>query len=178
MQDLSLHILDLVENAIDAGARTVRITIREDLKADRLEIEIADDGKGMDEETVKKALDPFFTTKRVRNVGLGLSLFREAARTANGDLSLQSKAGQGTTVKATFQHSHVDRKPLGDLAATMTTLVVGHPEIRFVYRHRKDARRFRFDTAKLKAKIEPAAMSTVELARLIASHLQAMRQLG
>ena len=151
VQDLSLHILDIVENSLAAGARRVEIRIAEDLQEDRLTIEIMDDGCGMDETMVKQALDPFFTTKTTRRVGLGLPLLTEACRICNGELCLQSCPGQGTTVKATFQHSHIDRKPLGQMGDTLITLIVGHPEVDLLYEHRKDGKIFSLDTREIKS---------------------------
>jgi len=151
VQDLSLHILDISENSLAAGALRVEIRIEEDLQADRMTIEIVDDGCGMDEEMVKRALDPFFTTKTVRSVGLGLPLFAQACRMSNGQLSIQSRPGGGTTVKATFQHSHIDRKPLGNICDTLVTLIVGHPEVDLTYEHRKDGARFSLDTREIKS---------------------------
>ncbi len=148
MEDLSLHILDVVENSLDAGAKTVQIDIFEDVESDLLRIEILDDGRGMDEETLQRSLDPFFTTKTVRRVGLGLSLFRDAARAAGGDLVIKSQVGQGTDVIATFQNSHIDRQPVGDLTQTLKTLIVGHPEVRFIFRYRGDDGGFEFDSQK------------------------------
>lgn len=152
MEDLSLHILDVVENSIDAGAKRIKIEIYEDLKLDLLKIEIVDDGKGMDKETLRKSLDPFFTTKTVRKVGLGLSLFREAARMANGDFVIRSDVDKGTKVMATFQHSHIDRKPFGDMTKTLMTLIVGHPEVRISYLHKEDGITHTFDTEKQQTK--------------------------
>ncbi len=151
VQDLSLHILDIVENSLAAGARRVEVRIEEDLQEDRLTIEIMDDGCGMDETMVKQALDPFFTTKTTRRVGLGLPLLTEACRICNGELCLQSCPGQGTTVKATFQHSHIDRKPLGQMGDTLITLIVGHPEVDLLYEHRKDGKVFSLDTREIKS---------------------------
>lgn len=146
MQDLSLHILDIVENGIRAGARQIDIHVFEDAKRDRLEIEIRDDGEGMDPPILKKATDPFFTTKTTRRVGLGLSLLKEAAKTAGGDLSLYSVPGEGTTVTATFQLSHVDRKPMGELAKTLEVLMIAHPEIHFRFLHRRNSHENRIDS--------------------------------
>ena len=146
MEDLSLHILDIAENSISASAKRVEIRIDEDEAKDLLTIEIKDDGKGMDEETLHKALDPFFTTRTTRRVGLGLSLLAQAAREADGNLVLDSRNGQGTTVKATFGFSHLDRKPMGDIDETIRTLVVGNPGIDFVYEHKKKDSIYRFDT--------------------------------
>jgi len=154
MEDLSLHILDIVENALRAGAKKVEINIDEDVKQDHLKIEIRDDGKGMDQTMLEKALDPFFTTKTVREVGLGLSLFREAARAAGGDMTVESEPGKGTCVKATFQHSHVDRQPLGDMALTLQTLIVANPAVRFLYSHRENGEKICLDTDTLPARCE------------------------
>jgi hypothetical protein len=151
VQDLSLHILDIVENSLAAGAKRVEIRIVEDLRADRMTVEINDDGSGMDEDMVRKALDPFFTTKTVRRVGLGLPLLAEACRMSNGELRLDSCPGKGTRVKATFQHSHIDRKPVGRMGDTLITLVVGHPEVELLYEHRKDGRSFSLDTREIKS---------------------------
>lgn len=151
VQDLSLHILDIVENSLTAGAGRVEIRIEEDLRTDRMVLEIIDDCCGMDETMVKQALDPFFTTKTVRRVGLGLPLLAEACRICNGELCLQSCPGEGTTVKATFQHSHIDRKPLGQMGDTLITLIVGHPEVDLLYEHRKDGKVFSLDTREIKS---------------------------
>ncbi len=150
MEDISLHVLDIVENSLAAGAKRVEIRIEEDGRADRMKLEIIDDGCGMDEETIQQALDPFFTTKTVRRVGLGLPLLAEACRMSNGELSLQSCPGKGTRVKATFQHSHIDRKPLGQMGETLITLIVGHPEVDLLYEHRKDGKVFSLDTREIK----------------------------
>ena len=146
MEDLSLHILDIAENSITASAKRIEIRINEDKTNDLLTIEIKDDGKGMDEQTLQKALDPFFTTRNTRRVGLGLSLLAQAARETDGNLVLDSRNGQGTTVKATFRFSHPDRKPMGDIDETIRTLVVGYPGIDFLYKHKKNDSIYRFDT--------------------------------
>jgi len=173
MEDLSLHILDVVENSTRAGAKKIKVEIHEDLKEDSLRIEITDDGKGMDAGMLEKALDPFYTTKTVRKVGLGLSLLREAAREANGDLTIQSEIGKGTRVKVTFQHSHIDRKPMGDMTKTMITLIIGNPEVHFLYLYNKDGRKYRMiDTEKLKAKGNLSSISTGELIHLVKKSLK------
>ena len=138
MEDLSLHILDVVENSIEANASKIEIKIVEGEKKDLLEIEIKDNGRGMNKETVNKVLDPFYTTRTTRRVGMGLSLLAQAARESNGDFEINSKVGRGTEVKATFQYSHIDRKPIGDMKNTLITLMVSHPEINFIYEHQDE----------------------------------------
>ena len=149
MEDLSLHILDIVENSIAAMARRIEIRIDEDMAKDLLTIEIKDDGKGMDEQTLKKALDPFFTTRTTRRVGLGLSLLAQAAKESEGTFDLSSEPGKGTTVNATFRLSHPDCKPMGDIGQTMQVLVMSHPEIVFLYEHKSDNSTYRFDTREI-----------------------------
>jgi signal transduction histidine kinase len=146
MEDLSLHILDIAENSIAAAAKRIEITIDEDTEKDLLTIEIKDDGKGMDQETAKKALDPFFTTRKTRRVGLGLSFLAQAAEESGGRMELKSAPDEGTTTKATFRLSHPDCKPMGDINQTISTLVISHPEISFIYEYRKDKSVFRFDS--------------------------------
>jgi len=151
--ELSLHILDVLENAVEAGATRVGLRIEEDLEADRLTIEIIDNGKGMDEETLARVLDPFFTTRRTRHVGLGLPLFAAAAERCNGALHVESQVGQGMRVVVTFQHSHIDRAPLGDVKGTLLAFLMTGRPIDLHYVHRMDGRTFEFDTAELRAEL-------------------------
>ncbi len=133
MEDLSLHVLDIVENSIRAGATEIKIELFEDPEADILRIDIADNGKGMDEQTVRNALDPFFTSKPDKRVGLGIPLFFQAAREGGGAFDLQSKLLGGTKISASFRLSHPDRKPTGDMDGTVQLLKFTHPDISFSY---------------------------------------------
>ena len=151
-EDLSLHILDIVENSIRAEAKNIKIKIVEDLKKDLLILEIEDDGKGMNDEMVKKVFDPFVTTKRGHKVGLGLPFLAQAAKMANGELKIDSKLNKGTKIKALFQHSHIDRQPLGDIKETLTTLIVGNPEVNFLFTYQKNSNKIFLDTKKIKDK--------------------------
>jgi signal transduction histidine kinase len=150
MEDLSLHILDIVENSIAAMAKRIEIRIDEDQARDLVTIEIKDNGKGMDEQTMKKAIDPFFTTRTTRRVGLGLSLLAQAARDSEGTFDLNSDPDKGTTVNATFRLSHPDCKPMGDIGQTIQVLVMSHPEIDFLYEHKNDKSTYRFDTREVR----------------------------
>jgi hypothetical protein len=172
MEDLSLHILDIVENSIAAKADKIEIIITEDIKNDVLSVEIIDNGTGMDKETVKKALDPFYTSKKVRRFGFGLSLLSEAAKAANGQLSIKSKKGEGTRIRADFQHSHIDRKPMGDMAQTIITLVIGNPEIELVYVHKKDSHEYRFDTGEIKVQLNETPINSPTGIRMIRENLK------
>ena len=151
MRELSLHILDIAENGITAGADCIQILINEARgNGDLLTIVIEDNGHGMPAEKLQKPTDPFITTRTTRRVGLGLSLLAAAADRCEGKLQIETKAGRGTRVEATFRYNHIDRAPVGDMAATITTLVMGNPQVDFVYTHIVDTEDFVLDTRDLK----------------------------
>ncbi|MEW6685731.1 MAG: ATP-binding protein [Candidatus Edwardsbacteria bacterium] len=175
MQDLSLHILDIAENSIAAGAKKIKIVIKEDLKKDLLKLNIVDDGKGMNKNTLKRVLDPFFTTKN-KKVGLGLPLLTQAARMSGGDIKIESSEGRGTNIVATFQHSHIDRKPLGDIANTLITLIIGNPEVEFSYIHIKDGKKFSFATQETKKRLKGITLNSPEGIRIIRKKLVLRRR--
>ena len=146
MQDLSLHILDIAENATRAGGKIVIIKIIEDKIKDTLNLSIEDDGKGMDKETVDRVMDPFFTTKNSKKTGLGLSLLAQAAQQTGGELKIDSQQGKGTKVTAVFQLSNIDMKPIGNIVETMTALVLGNPMTQFILDYKKGDDSFYFDS--------------------------------
>lgn len=161
MEDISLHILDIAENSIDAGARNVGIHITEDLSRDLFRLEITDDGKGLDPETLKKVTDPFYTTRTTRKVGLGLALLEAAAKSANGHLDILSLPAAGTKVVAVFQLSHIDRKPLGEMAETLTTIISRRPDIDVIYTHERNGRKFVFRTIDIREQVGDMTINTV-----------------
>lgn len=134
MKELSLHILDIAQNALAAGAEYIDISLTEDA-AGRLEITITDNGCGMTAERVRQADDPFFTTRAAPSAGLGLPLYRLAAELTGGSLSIRSAPSRGTAVSAVFFRSHLDCPPPGDLAATAALLIQGNPAVDISYRH-------------------------------------------
>ncbi len=167
MEDLSLHILDIAENSIRAGANKIQIKIIEDIKKNLLLIEIADNGRGMDEDAIKIAFDPFFTTKTTRRVGLGVPLLAQAARESNGNISIVSKKGTGTTITADFQHNHIDRKPLGDIEKTLIVLIASSPGVDFVFEHRRNEHTYRLDTAEIKRHLEGIPINSPKAIKFI-----------
>lgn len=128
MRDLSLHILDIVENAIRAGATEVRVGVAQDPEADSMEITIQDNGSGL-AVPAQQALDPFFTTKHGKRTGLGLSLLKEAAESTGGSLQLVPVPEHGLLVRAHLGLSHIDRQPLGDVAATLAVVACTNPAV-------------------------------------------------
>jgi len=135
MEDISLHVLDIAENSIRANARNVDIMITEDKKNDLLTLTIEDDGEGMDDKTKEYALNPFFTTKKGKKIGLGLPFLSHSAEEAGGTMKVESEPGKGTKITTTFKLGHIDRKPFGNLNETIQCLKITHPEINITFDH-------------------------------------------
>ncbi|MTI59923.1 MAG: sensor histidine kinase [Firmicutes bacterium] len=153
MRELSLHILDIVQNSIAADADLIKLIIREDIAKNLLIIVIEDNGKGIESEDISRVVDPFVTSRKTREVGLGLSLFREASRRSRGDMKIESEPGKGTRITAHFEYNNIDRAPLGDIVGTIVALITTNPEIDFIYRHLYEGREFVFSTEEIKAEL-------------------------
>ncbi len=176
MKELSLNILDIVENSTKAKAEIVEITIID--KNKDFSITIKDDGCGMNEATLLSVSDPFYTTRTTRKVGMGIPLFRFAAEQTGGTLTITSKhidefpADHGTTLTATFDKSHIDFTPLGDIISTMVTLIQGHPNVDFVLRHQLEDKIIMLDTRELRAVLEDVPLDTFEVLLWIKENLE------
>lgn len=150
MRELSLHILDIAQNSIVAEAEEIRIAIAENFDEDRLTICIKDDGKGMDQATLEKVVDPFYTTRTTRKVGLGIPMFKAAAEMCEGRFSMTSKPGVGTDLLAEFKHSHIDRMPLGNMSDTLITIINSNDKIDLIYTHCVGKEKFTLSTKGIK----------------------------
>lgn len=170
MRELSLHILDAMQNSLEAGATLIEVIIEEDLVADRLTITIRDNGRGMSQDQLARIADPFFTTRSTRHVGLGIPLFKAAAEHCNGSLTVTSRLGEGTTLQAIFQHSHIDRAPLGDIAGTLLAVILGKScDLHYV--HRVDGREFAFHTRDVRAILGDVPLTHPEVRRWLAGFI-------
>ena len=163
MLEISLHILDVINNSVKAGATLIGVTVCENKKGNVLSVTISDDGCGMDAEFLKTVTDPFRTTRTTRKVGMGLSLFKAAAEATDGSFSITSEKGKGTTVCATFTYDHIDRQPLGDMAGTITTVLSGNQNIDFLYRHSVDEKEFVLDTREVRQILGDVELSGPEI---------------
>jgi hypothetical protein len=146
--------LDVLENAVEAGASTIKVHIEEDVKTDWMRIEIIDDGRGMNPGVIDKVFDPFYTTRKTRHVGLGLPLFRDAARRCEGDLELQSEPGKGTRLKVTFRRSHIDRAPLGDMPSALLAVLLSERPVDLQYSHKVGREEFQLDSSDVRKELE------------------------
>jgi hypothetical protein len=146
--------MDIVENGIAAGAALIEIRMEEDRKGNRLRMTIRDNGRGIPADLLHKVLDPFYTTRTTRRVGLGLSLLRDAAKRCDGDFQIESKEGKGTEVSTSFRLDHIDLAPLGDMASSVVSLIMGNTDVDFVYTHDVDGKVFRMDTREVKKELD------------------------
>jgi anti-sigma regulatory factor (Ser/Thr protein kinase) len=172
MREISLHILDIAENAIRAGAMRIEIEVEADRQADTLTVTVRDDGCGMPPEILAGVKDPFVTTRTERKVGLGLPLLAANCEATGGSLDVQSKPGRGTTVKAVFGLSHIDRPPMGALHETVRTLAAGNEERRIVLRVRSEKGEFEFDSDTVKAALDGVPLSSPPVAGWLKEHLR------
>ena len=177
MKDLSLHILDIAENAVRAGAALTDIRIDE--TADTLTLTVADDGCGMEADTVRRVTDPFFTTRKTRSVGMGLPLLKQAAEQTGGRVTVTSRPAEagsrkhGTVITAVFCTGHIDCPPLGDPAETLVTLLQGHPDLDFRLCHRRpDAPPVKLDTRVLRRLLTGVPLSRFEVLQWVRNELR------
>jgi anti-sigma regulatory factor (Ser/Thr protein kinase) len=167
MKDLSLHIMDILQNSIRAGASEITLDIAENTAENTYRITFTDNGCGMDEATVKRVIDPFFTTRTVRKVGLGLPLLKQNCEQTGGSLHITSKVGEGTQVEAIFTHNHIDRPASGDIAGTVVLTASSNPDIHFIYRHQKDGQTYTFDTEEVKEALDGLSIQQPEIIRYL-----------
>ena len=172
MTELSLNILDIAENSVKAGAPLTEITVEADSAQNLLEITIRDNGCGMTEEQVQRVTDPFYTTRTPRKVGLGVPFFKESAEAAGGSFLIESKVGVGTTVKASYELDNIDRMPMGDLTATIHTLVTMHEEIDFLFTYRVNENEFVLDTRELREILGEISFKEYEVSNYIKDYLK------
>ena len=171
MKELSLNILDIVENSVKAGATLTEILLDE--TEEQLTITVRDDGCGMTPEQVRAVTDPFYTTRTTRRVGMGLPLFRLQAEMTGGSMTVQSRDmaafpdDHGTVVTAVFIKTHIDCMPLGDVTETLVTLIQGHPDTDFRLEHRFPTGEAGVDTRELRQVLEDVPLNSYEVLRWI-----------
>ena len=175
MKELSLHILDIAENSVKAGATLTEISVLEE--NDTITLVIKDNGSGMTDEVLKSVTNPFYTTRTTRKVGMGLPLLKLEAEQTGGSLSISSKHiddfpdSHGTTVCAVFYKNHIDCTPIGDVVSSMTTLIQGHPDIDFLFLHKMENKKVLLDTRELRNVLEGVPLNTYEVIKWIEEFL-------
>jgi hypothetical protein len=163
MKELSLNILDIVQNSIRAKADEILIKINESFANDIYQIKITDNGTGIPQEILQNITDPFVTTRTKRRMGLGLSLLEYHAELTGGGLEINSKAGEGTEVIASFAFKHIDRQPLGDIVGILIIMIAANPGINFIYTHNTDKGEYRFSSKETKEFLEVNTLNEMSL---------------
>lgn len=176
MIELSLNVLDIAQNSIRAGATLIEIIILADTKKDLLTITMKDNGCGMTSEQLAHVTDPFFSTRTTRRIGLGIPFYKYAAESSGGEFSINSIPEKGTTVFASFQLSHIDRMPLGDMTATIHMLITLNDQLDFLYTYIVDQKHFTLDTREFRKILGEVPFSTPEISTYIKEYLAENKQ--
>ena len=172
MRELSQHVLDLIENSQEAGASSIQLDIIENARLNLLRIRIVDDGRGMDQETLAKVVDPFFTTRTTRRVGLGIPLLKAAAERCGGGFVIESVVGGGTLVEATFELDHIDRAPLGDMVSTLMGALLSDRCRDLRYTHQVNAEQFIFDTREIREILGDVPLSQPQVRQWVHGYIR------
>ncbi|MGM0548102.1 MAG: ATP-binding protein [Bacillota bacterium] len=173
MRELSLHILDIIENSRRAEADLIKIVIKEQPKNNLLKIMIEDNGQGIDAKKLKSITDPFITSRTTRDVGLGLALFKAAAENCGGTLIIESELNKGTKVEAEFQYNHIDRAPLGDMTTTISNFIAANgDQVDLIYHHYFEESNFRFDSQEVKAELEDISIQSRQITAWIREYIE------
>jgi hypothetical protein len=172
MDDLSLFLLDIVENSLNAKASMIFVTINEDDLENKISIAVSDNGKGMDKETLTKAIDPFFTTRTTRKVGLGLSLLKQTCEGCDGTFYIDSTLGVGTSLFVTFRKDHIDTPPVGEMSESIISILL-HPGIEgFLYKHIVNGNEFVFDLKEVLDILGDVSLQDVEVITFIKNYVK------
>ncbi len=171
LPEISLNLLDIAQNSIKAGANCVRISLKKSRAEESLLATVEDDGCGMDEETVRRVVDPFYTTRTTRKVGLGIPFFKQGAEMTGGSFSLESQPGVGTRISAKFCLSHIDCMPLGEMDDTLLTLIRCNPDLRIVYTYQVDDTSFTLDTDEIREILGGVPLQTPEVMNFLREYL-------
>lgn len=172
MTEISLNILDVAQNSVRAEATLVEISVEISTEQDRLTVVIKDNGCGMSDEQVMSVIDPFFTTRTTRKVGLGIPFFKQSAEMTGGSFSIRSKLGKGTVTKAVYVLSSIDRMPLGNMTQTIHSLVTMNTHIDFLYTYSADGKSFVMDTREFREILGSGDFDVPEVSAFIMDFLK------
>lgn len=167
MKDISMHILDIAQNSISAGAGKLEITINEDVDNDTYIVIIKDNGRGMSRDFVAKVTDAYTTTRTTRKIGLGIPLLKQNVERTEGDFMIESEEGVGTTITASFILSHPDRLPIGDIAGTVVLLTSANPELNILYHHKTNTGEYIYDTTEINNTLDGISVTEPSVIRFL-----------
>lgn len=169
--EISLNILDIVQNSVSARASLIEITVNINNASDKLTVIIKDNGCGMTYSELKKVVDPFYTTGKAKSVGLGLPFLKMAAEISGGSFEISSEEDKGTEVTAVFVLSSIDRMPLGDMTETVMSVIISNRDIDFVYSYSVDGKGFILDTRQIGERMRCISCDIPEVYIFLESYL-------
>ncbi|MBN2286013.1 MAG: sensor histidine kinase [Tissierellales bacterium] len=172
MKELSLHILDIAQNSIEANATLIEININEDILNNKLSIVIHDNGHGMTEIETERAINPFYTSRLTRKIGLGIPLLKSAAERCKGSFTIQSTLHVGTIVSCEFEYNHIDRAPIGKIEDTLLVLLNSAEKVDIHYTHKYNNQVFQFDTREIKKIMEGTSLANPDVLMWIKEYIK------
>ncbi len=172
LPEISLNILDISENSVSAQATEIKIRVCVNMRQNLLTVQIVDNGKGMDEETLKRVTDPFYTTRKTRRIGLGIPFFKQEAECTGGTFSIFSEPGKGTEIEAVFCMDNIDCMPLGNLNETVYSLIIMHSDIDFYYQYQVNEAEFHLDTKEMRKMLGDVPFSIPEVSSFLREYLE------
>lgn len=147
---LSEYILDIVQNSVEAGSTVITVDYLEE--SGRLEICIGDNGCGMNDETLMRVSDPFFTDgikHAHRKVGLGIPFLKQAVELVEGEFEISSEEGTGTSVRFCIPTDHLDSPPSGDIPGLFRSLMLFEGTYDLLVYRKKEGEAYRVSRAEL-----------------------------
>lgn len=167
MKNISDHILDIVQNSVRAKATLIEIMVDENKNKDLYTLEIKDNGCGMKREVAEKSADPFFTTRKTRKVGLGLSLLKQKAEDTGGKFEIYSEENSGTRVQAIFRLSHIDLPPNGDMGEMFYLVMAANEHVNVSFLYKTDKVTFEISTTEIKKQLARVSLKNREIRNAI-----------
>jgi anti-sigma regulatory factor (Ser/Thr protein kinase) len=165
VKEIALHILDITQNSIEAGADKISISVRD--VGNTFSFTVDDNGKGMDKAIIEKITDPCYTTRQTRKVGMGLAFLKQNTAATGGKVEIESEINKGTIVKASFISNHIDRPPVGDLAGVLLQLLTGNGEIDFFIYCQTDNGVFELNSIELKEVLDDVPLNSLKIRKYL-----------
>ncbi len=171
MRDISLHVMDIMQNSVRAGATKIGLSISADVSKDMLYVTISDNGCGMSEDFIQKVISPFTTTRTTRSIGLGIPMFKLSGEICGGCFSIKSKEGVGTEITAGYGISNIDRIPLGDIGDTVTGTILSHPDLEYEVTLSGGNEYFKFNSKEIERQLDGVSITEFEVINWVKEYI-------